>query len=400
MYLFHHNDRLVMFLNFDVLERVFEYLYVNHHIISFMMTCRTLYDVGVPHVLDIVNLRNAESVHSFSRFMLADPSRRCRHLKHLILDGTSDPWLPHVKEIFVQFLRHAQPLAHLDIVCCQALFSQDPRTAPLVSSLRHLRILGLKVMDPEHLWVVQALEAGLTDLTLTLTPRSLTQDPTDPAHYLSNLGPSLQKLRVGNCWFNASSGELRFPRVRTLEFEPVLTRTTDITPMVLSYPNLRCLHIQRPFGQTPDLDWDASRARNLAAPSWRSLDEVFSDVLTLFILGLHCPITRLTLLPFGRYQMEQFSAIMDVTQPIEFNLDHLSDVFRADADLITQAFRHPLSFTRLVWRIDFGRLSLYNLGELSFAKSKVSRRWSRRTFYTHIDRTCFLFLIENITRSS
>ncbi|KAL4248947.1 hypothetical protein ABKN59_007405 [Abortiporus biennis] len=171
-----------MALNYDVFDHIQSYITCRKDLLASMMTCRMLYNSGIPYLLRHfpIALTNYISIESFCRFMLSDPTRfllfHRLQLKFDTYDSednestySSSRWdldeedgladtvrndeqldceskdvLPSTRLVH-HFLKNARQLEELTLDCdsLYSWFQSDPRIPALIAELPRLKSLHL-----------------------------------------------------------------------------------------------------------------------------------------------------------------------------------------------------------------------------------------------------------------
>jgi hypothetical protein len=76
-------DQLALTLSLDAWLHILPYLDAECHIIPLMMTCKTLWNLGMPTLINIANFETAMGLGRFLTFLLVDPAVRIPMLRRL-----------------------------------------------------------------------------------------------------------------------------------------------------------------------------------------------------------------------------------------------------------------------------------------------------------------------------
>ncbi|KAI0657922.1 hypothetical protein C8Q70DRAFT_1055302 [Cubamyces menziesii] len=287
---------------------------------SLMQTCRFLYEES-PKILlrETVPLKTSIQLSGFLTFLRAQEGRLAfvRSLRFELLDWEDEG----VPEFFIH-LPLMLNLHSLHLTHGERLFQRDPDVVDIIAEIPSLQELTvhhagfettrlLKCLQ-SHLVCVDIDFGDLDDYPFFQTIREEQYPPFHPLLILSHSMASLTKL-VLRQWYTHSEitpdPDLLYPNMRELEIHN--SGLPLIAPFVRACPNL--WHLVHRAGlesrghplsttETSSLleGYAAHRAHNISQQAsfdrtWDQLHSFSGDLAGLYVLGLTCPIERVTL---------------------------------------------------------------------------------------------------------
>ncbi|KAI0792744.1 hypothetical protein C8Q75DRAFT_580056 [Abortiporus biennis] len=353
-------------LNLDVLCVVLASLEQRVDILSFMKTCKALYQAGIPHLLrrpfvliDIVAYGKARmrKYKKLLKYFQEYPSR----LQYVedISEATviwNDPQTPNYPlEVFKMMIENCSNLKKLSIPKIETHGRRPGDETPLqlflpaklsLSHLRHIEVFEI-CLDSHKM--LRSLEAPVVSLSISFNVdfhldlaihdqnylHSVAGRARDPLPLLTNFVSTLEELALCRAeWDNNQSinnvlGGIRYPRVHTLktrdDFIP------NISLLMYTFPNVKTLELYN----SEVLDVVETRNRNVASQEqlsrlgqrkgekllWSSLEYVKGDVQSLYGLGLQTfNIHRLQLFDLTPNDTQHAREIIESTKPVTLKL--------------------------------------------------------------------------------
>ena len=216
---------------------------------------------------------------------------------------------------------NAKKLRSLMLYDCQIL-EIDERIAPALAALTNLRSLDFRGVSIRTLSILQMIQAPLTEVRLDC--RGL-ESPIDPAPVLAHLRDSLQTLDLFYVEFRSTN--VQYQHVKTLHLQ--YCTCDELRPIILSFPNLRVLHMyptDREFGST-DAELEERRIASVASQathrSWLSLHRLSGSVFCLYMLGVQCRVDHLTVICAldNEENSQKFAVVLNDTHPTSLNIE-------------------------------------------------------------------------------
>jgi hypothetical protein len=318
-----------------------------------MQACRALYHLGVPILLRELNLTHPLKNSVWRRYLLTDPERsghiqilECRY-RDLIQP-----------EAFVGFL--TTKATNLRSLTVRFQDNDGLVSTPViewVSSLVHLRRIVLLRVPPDSYTIFSQLFGQIKAPLVAVTVEEMSELPLpdEPRHEtvypipaLGRFTATLQELVIG--WNGTgttlpsalSKEGIVFPLVRKLSWRSL--EFINIGVLVDAFPALQDLRIcysntnASPLFRHGDAYYEQYRKRNLdiqATKKWDSLQHVRGEAMSVWWLGLACPVRHITLTDTtGGANEAQIQEVLEAVQPesLEFGTlfheIHLPDLSR------------------------------------------------------------------------
>ncbi|KAM5542664.1 hypothetical protein V8D89_003625 [Ganoderma adspersum] len=293
-------------LTYDILLRMISLYSCASEAVPLIATCRVLYHEGTKIALrKPVVLFNAAGLASFLKFLHAESSSRCRHLRQLEL------WGARVDAKLIRELLETLPLLvnlqNLQLADAEELLVSDPalpRAFAALTSLRHSPLLSVAV---DFITDCRYNSAALWDrLTLAQWPNY------HPTTLLANVSSTLEELQCVTWSTNPdwdvaiNPSEKVYPNMRKLSMEnPYFPLRID--PFIRAFPNLTHLNVHtKPEGFYWNADFEledlpASHEGNIvqqltSCGTWTHLEHFTGGLSELYAIGLTCRISRITII--------------------------------------------------------------------------------------------------------
>ncbi|KAM5538346.1 hypothetical protein V8D89_007948 [Ganoderma adspersum] len=339
-------------LDIDLLDTICAFLTDYPDLFSLSLTSSVLRPLAIRNVLrnHPVVLKNVDAIFKFHDFVFADPDSRLQHvtaLKIVVAPNESDldSESERAIESLLAILSQAPSLTSLELLSGWKLgYLDDPRISAaicLLETLRELKIAGkLKAVN-----FIGAVRSPLAKLALWF------MSPADALEWtsaslcttLSHLAQSLESLTIKSSNVRLVGGLPDSPSPLT-QFHTVRSLTLDYfqsppdLPLLLElFPNLDgTLHLVGNGYEDPNVDWDpdddslaillrTTREDNGRAQdgrSWTRLARLISDVETLFVLNLRCPIGLIVLhqCPIDEDRVKCLAQSLRESPPTKLNL--------------------------------------------------------------------------------
>ena len=392
-----------MVLNADVLLLVFSLAHKQTKL-ALMSTCQVLYREGGRQFLksENVGLGRENRLKSFLRFIDADGGSRMRSLGRLTLDINLSLSLSVAKR-FRKMLERLGPISRLTdltILCLEPLLSSHPPLAKAIAGLTSLKDVDFQDVGKLSLKMLKSMKSELETADIGFE-RSKGDTSEDFIMSLAQYSSSLRCLSVrGDTGYteDPQDGDPQYPHVSDLTLdEPESHITWHYTR---AFPNLKKLSVVTMNHGLYDADEDF-RAENVAQlrrhGCWESLDSFDGAVIMLWMLGLSCPVSELSLEADCSITPEIFRTCLLPTRATRLSISIFQFSLFLD-EQFTQAFEEGCAATLKVLELDLEicpdeyMLEGY---DLDLGEVLVSRRFgnldiSRLELTTHF--TLFSFL--------
>lgn len=361
-----------MCLDFDILLEVMRYVEKQREISRFMRTCRTLYEHGVPILLQYGVTLGVGEVWAFERFLRVDPSRN-NHLRSLSLSFRFIN-IGNFRSTLLRIIKNAKNVTTLTITeTGMALDYELMRTCATMSTIDTLsitayppevrqRFLSLVVSPVRKLHVVNP---PTRHYTLT------------PSHLITVLQPfneSLEEVSVsGVCWPQSNPiSQLSFPKVTKMRLRDFIF--TKMAGLDQSFPNLRELFVDNSDSRIRTADPQQVRDENITrqaiSGSWPLLDKVSFDLDWLYVFAPTCHIQDLRIV-FAcsrgvkldpRRLLDRYRAVVSAARPLRLSILKFQPENR---EALATALRDaPHSVQRLELEVEITSASEYSPGLL------------------------------------
>ena len=291
-------------LNLDVLNVIYAHLLKHRDTSSMMQTCRSLYRLGIPHLLASSQLpiviSDTRTITSFCSFMLAKlfSSEKIRAFRGLDIDPSFSDNVDHlhVASNLVRVFNISSYLEKLIVRDVTKFFGLWPEIQKdAVNSLRSLRLLYLFHVDDKSVQLLKGMTSPLQELHV-----SGPEDHLDTTHlpWLSNMAATLTTLTsVDGIYY--SQDDIVYPQMKKLHIDH--SHLLSITRLIRSFPNLTDLTVNECNISFDDLALQALRLgyrirKNALKNRWTSLDGLKGDLEFVYSLGLSCPVRELNIL--------------------------------------------------------------------------------------------------------
>ena len=373
-----------MVLNADVLLLVFSLAHKQTKL-ALMSTCQVLYREGGRQFLksENVGLGRENRLKSFLRFIDADGGSRMRSLGRLTLDINLSLSLSVAKR-FRKLLERLGPvsrLTDLTILCLEPLLSSHPSLAKAIAGLTSLKDVDFQHVGKLSLKMLKSMKSELETADIGFERSKGDRDTSeDFIISLAQYSSSLRCLAVrGDTGYNEDprDDDPRYPHVSDLTLdEPESHITWHYTR---AFPNLKKLSVVTMNHGLYDPD-EAFRAENVAQlrrhGCWESLDSFDGAVIMLWMLGLSCPVSELSLEGDCRITPDIFRTCLVPTRATRLRISIFQFSLFLDEEFI-QAFEEGCAATLKVLELDLQiypdeyRLEGY---DLDLGEVLVSRR--------------------------
>lgn len=260
-----------------------------------MLTCRTLYEVGVQRLLSLpLHIPINNTIIPLCEYILTQFPHRSRHLRELKLGHPGNEQLSSITsstvDLLARVLSGAQDLRTVTIYNINQAFISD---STLSDALSHLKgINELNVMSPSYplFKALEKMDASLKKLRVDFY--SYNRQPIDPLPKIAPFNITLENLSISFVKFSRTpklEETVVFPRVHVLSIKQ--SPLTPLETLIHSFPDVRrlTLFMSHHSNVLLEIPAQACRESNQAAQHrkpWSSLNYVQADALSLYLLGL------------------------------------------------------------------------------------------------------------------
>ncbi|KAL1942650.1 hypothetical protein VTO73DRAFT_4890 [Trametes versicolor] len=327
-------------LDLDVLELVCELLDDAATVLSFALVSHALHPVALKRLLRMrpVALVDERSVRAFHDFVVTDAESRLpfvRALEIRVLE-VDEQARQDVARRILDLLERVTHLESLTLPHPKYTFRclADPRIPEAIARIATLRKLGLLGECDEAEAIIKATRSVSSLRVLRVSLVSLPffggeiGVPTAAFDaFMSPLAPTLEVLDITERTTLFSERGAQYPALRSLKIGICTDQgmmRTDI--LVYKFPSLDgTLSLGPMYELTEDVSdhWrirEANKERQ-QHQSWAHLDRVMGDLLSVFVLGLTCPVRHLMLdVCYTLHLTEHLVDILRTTPPTHLKL--------------------------------------------------------------------------------
>lgn len=346
-------------LDLDVLGLVCESLSDAATVLSFSLVSHALRPVALKHFLAIkpVVLKDERTIRAFHEFVAANaepclPSIRALRIEILELEEQARP---DAVRYILDLLERATHLESLTLPHPEDTFKclADPRVPEAIARVSTIRELGLLEGCHEMEAIVKSTRSVSSLRILRLSLMALPEFNEDGVPIsefdalLGHFAPILEVLDITERTLFFDEKGLQYPALRSLKLG-VDKGIVRMDILAYKFPALEdSFSIGTVFELQHDVpkQWrirEANKERQLRR-SWTHLDRVTGDVLSVFVLGLTCPVRHLMLDMYTFYTTEHIADILITTPPTHLKLT----IVLCYGPLITQDLFPPEVMPRL-----------------------------------------------------
>ncbi|PSR76514.1 hypothetical protein PHLCEN_2v8417 [Hermanssonia centrifuga] len=303
-----------MDLNFDILVLMMYFL-PKKDVLSCMLTCRALYDSGLPFLGRDINFNDfisysdtkpltfQQQFQSFLSFIRVDP-----------------PWLA---EGLLEIVEHGRLIQSLDLRLGRggpSVFETHPRLSAAISSLTNLKYISLTVTGSRGYRMLKEMRSPLVAVNVNFMSYedrwgTRTEPYVDPLPLLSHLSSSLKVLGISGV--DIKSEHHIFPDMKELTI--VDNAFDTIAPLIRAFPNIRRCQLTGTALDNPDAV-EQLRAANLitqARVRWDKLEYLSGCPETIHSYAPCTQVLHLKISPLYAPESHRFlSPILLHTQPL------------------------------------------------------------------------------------
>ncbi|KAL1949170.1 hypothetical protein VTO73DRAFT_10976 [Trametes versicolor] len=324
-------------LDLDVLGLVCESLNDAATVLSFSLVSHALRPVALKHFLAMkaVVLKDERTIRAFHEFVATNLEPRVpviRALRIEILKLEEHARLDVVRYI-LDLLERTTHLESLTLLRPEDTFKclADPRVSEAIARVPTLRELGLLEGCHEMETIVKSTRSvsslRILRLSLMALPDCNEEDSIPISEFdalLGHFASTLEVLDITERTLLFDEKGLQYPAPRSLKLgvDKGIVRMETLT---YKFPALDdSFSIGTVFELQHDLpkQWrirEANKERQLRR-SWTHLDHVTGDVLSVFVLGLTCPVRHIMLDTYNFYTTEHIADILRTAPPTHLKL--------------------------------------------------------------------------------
>ncbi|GJE88036.1 hypothetical protein PsYK624_041190 [Phanerochaete sordida] len=242
-----------------------------------------------------VELYNIAQFLALCTFLLSEPRKRFRFLRHLWLEFPLDITAIQHSNIIANFFSQATELESLALIDCDLLLVH-PSMLTSFSPMTNLRYLRLHDMSRDGFEVLKRVQAPLPFIHVKFDQ----EDPADLVPLLSHFRHSLKTIEASGVIMR--NADFQYPLVTIVCMS--WCETVRLFILADCFPNLRELHFHSKYdemGRMTDEEeesMESTREDNIESAEdvpWTSLQSVSSAVVTMYMLGLKCRTENLDL---------------------------------------------------------------------------------------------------------
>lgn len=319
-----------MTLNFDVQVIVMSFISNRRDLLSFMQSSHTLYNAGVPYLLQFPNIINQRQISSFCDFMLSGGSSQLQALRQVSFPSS---WVRYrvssrsgIILRLVQVFNHAHFIKSLEIVECEELLRTHADVALAIISMKSLERLIISNVEDLTRNMFHRLKSPITHLDMsffsTLSPSShLDVTRANPVPVVANLASSLKDITFHRV--HLDNRTTRFPNVKTLSMR--ISHGINAGCMTYTFPNLERLSFDSWPGSQDISDHVAQanhrmNKRTQYGNEWSYLEYLEGNLLDLYFLALNCRIGEVVVTEVTSARLSMLRDVLDDALPRRLNI--------------------------------------------------------------------------------
>ncbi|EIW56541.1 uncharacterized protein TRAVEDRAFT_49366 [Trametes versicolor FP-101664 SS1] len=340
-------------LNNDVLLNILAFS-DRETLCTLAQTCHIIHQYCSKYILqDGVFLKSKEQFVSFAHFLVggSDWHHRIRLLHILALFINERSSAPEgqlgklLHKLFVA-LASSGSLRRLSIYFSERILGWHPDLPEAIAGLHTIRYLMIVDAGPRAIRMLKALRASLLYADITMKDTVLPPEDKNPIRLLQGSQGSLRELVAKS--FVGVPDTPQYPHVTT--FHLGCTQKAPWTHhYVRAFPHLRHLTTQISYHHRCNLgEIEKRRARNQSEQehfgAWPSLRSFRGSVLSLYLLGIRCPIRAVNIDTEGEALLSPavLRAVLDDARPHRLHLCIDGGYLLADPDAgFWHTFSHP-----------------------------------------------------------
>ncbi|KAI0366848.1 hypothetical protein BV20DRAFT_1001746 [Pilatotrama ljubarskyi] len=325
-------------LDLDTLDIVCAYVNDVQTVLSFSVTCHALRIIAARRLVAVkpIVLVDERSIRSFHKFLLADRTARSPYAREVFvqIEECDKKTREEVADLFIEILVHLTHLESLRIQCGHK-FSEclrDTRIPLTISQLYSLRKLEISGWPDVAEDIVRTARSPLRELHASFD-KPLTTDPSNAQwttvirldDLISHLAPTLEVLHLQKKNIKLAGRGAQYPRMRSVHFRGI-EGPPWVDVLVHMFPNLcDTLDLGAIDYTLVDAVERQVRARRINKQrqehaSWKGLDCVIGDAISLYMLGLTCPVRRVMVDAVCGHLKEQLATALRDTLPTHLKL--------------------------------------------------------------------------------
>ena len=301
-----------------------------HDLLSFMQSSHTLYNAGVPYLLQFPNIINQRQISSFCDFMLSGGSSQLQALRQVSFPSS---WVRYrvssrsgIILRLVQVFNHAHFIKSLEIVECEELLRTHADVALAIISMKSLERLIISNVEDLTRNMFHRLKSPITHLDMsffsTLSPSShLDVTRANPVPVVANLASSLKDITFHRV--HLDNRTTRFPNVKTLSMR--ISHGINAGCMTYTFPNLERLSFDSWPGSQDISDHVAQanhrmNKRTQYGNEWSYLEYLEGNLLDLYFLALNCRIGEVVVTEVTSARLSMLRDVLDDALPRRLNI--------------------------------------------------------------------------------
>lgn len=294
-----------MSLNWDILFNIALSLGRGNDLVCLMQTCHTLYNIGVPLLLDQTIELGADikKSMSFCSFIFRDPGRALRvhdlRLCAILLGDFYPETHPDVSSAVGTVLHLCRNVKHLDLPDSEALaLCRD--LAPAVASFRHLERISIMEASDKAILLLMRIRSPIATAHVQLNVDVFPEDEDygNPVFFFQHLKDHLVDVRLTNFERVAMCPGISYPSVRRITMDAFFPFDFSSDGFAGSFPGLqelRWLHdeVEPNVAEREREDTLASRATSSVLHRemrWDSLDFLHCRTSATYSMALTCGV--------------------------------------------------------------------------------------------------------------
>ncbi|KAI0795695.1 hypothetical protein C8Q75DRAFT_803560 [Abortiporus biennis] len=281
-----------MFVDFDVLLLIMDFVEHAQGVLAFSKTCKTLYSRRIPKLLGcplrFSDYYKPSRAQTFIYLLNEDPSY-FKYVRNISVDSSEEPQESFVGNITTSLMQKGTNLQYLKVSVIKTVTTHlfPPISSPI--SCNKLQYLQVRDLDQYAMGMLKRLNAPLKCLVVTFPrddPRGQSIHPV--ISLLENFTKTLEELSVSHVtWpqIGTPYSPLQFPRLHTLTCKNSFS--DNLGHIIHAFPNLKTLELP---DSCSHFDLENTRRVNMIQRTrlqeskhlWNSLETVKGFLETLY----------------------------------------------------------------------------------------------------------------------
>ncbi len=328
-------------LNLDVLFLVLSFLERRVDRLSLIRTCRGLYKVGAPLLLQPpISLTSPEELSSLINFVHLDPDARTRSVLHLSVELDATHFSYADTQPFTSLLSlmlDMGALQELSFLHSESWANQYPSFGDTISSLPRLKSIHLLLAGPAVCEILGSLAHPIPKLHIVFLSST---NPTILVSMMDRLEPNLEELHITEV--DLRRVDKIQPNLKSLILED--WKRVEKATLLRLFPGLRRLSYisdgpRREFRRA-DIRLNAENERAIVPAPW-GCEYLQGDIMTLELLAASHNVHHLNVTDIRKVNLNQLDSLMIDAQPSCLSLEIHVNTFLLSTEWLRDFWNRP-----------------------------------------------------------